>query len=118
MINSLDTKYPDKEKFKVLIAQYFSNCQIAIPKLPLTLPGLAEHLKCMTSDIINYPKSGPLSNAIGFASLKCENFLINGLITGEINKSVGDVLLKLYFSSSKKEVDDQPSIGDILNDLE
>jgi hypothetical protein len=113
----LDERYPDKEEFKQKVAEYFSNCDIADPKVPYTIPGLSESLKCLPEDIIFYPRENQLSQILRFASLKCENYLITNLINGTISKSVGEVLLKLYFPQ-KKEDKKEESIGDILTSLE
>ena len=129
MENNLDSKYPDKEKFKKLVTEYFEVYCLYEKRddylsekrkqpLPYTIPGLAEHLVCFTEELLTYPKDGPLSKIIAFASQKCEVFLINGLVTGNISKSVGDVLLKLYFNTKKEDEEKPQSISDALNSLD
>ena len=116
MSTFLDETYSDKEKFKQIVTQYFLQCDINHD--PLTLPSLAEHCKCFVGDFLNYPKDGPLFRIVGHACLKCENYLIKGMLDQSIPKSVADILLKLYFPNKKKdEKQEGPSIADLLDTL-
>ena len=110
----LDEKYPDKIIFKETVANYFSENKL------ITIPGLAESLNVLVSHLAEYPPEGPLFGILQFASLKCENYLINAMIKGEIPPVVGATMFKLYFSA-RKNIDpndkDDKVAKDVVKDI-
>lgn len=110
----------EKDQLISLIKEYFLEAETN-PKVHTTLPGLAEHL-CMTVDqLINFSEDDPNYPIIQRAKLKCENYLVNQSMSGRVDKSIANLMLKTYFGyTDKKElnVKGKINISSVLDEIE
>ena len=91
---------------------------------PITIPGLAQHLVWTVDEFMNYPADGKFARIIDFAKVQCENYLLDAVIQGKINKNIGEMLLKTYFGykdkNEKKKLAQEyrRSISRVLDEIE
>lgn len=91
---------------------------------PTTVPGLAQHLVWPVDKLVNYPQDGQFADIIEFAMVNLESWLNDAIITKQIDKAVGMMMLKSYFNytdkDGKKAKDNKSSrsISRVLDEIE
>lgn len=121
-----------KEVLKGQFAAYFDARDRHTPSpLPYTLTGLALWTQIPLQELITYPEDGPLYTVVRHAKAKCENDLIDRMLSGQIDTSVGNMFLKNHFGyvdlakaisaeekKKQKELSRGPTISAILDAIE
>ena len=115
----MSIKRINADEIKDQIAEFFL---LADSKnLPKTLPAIAEHLKWTTNEIIAYPtEGGELSETMNHAKLRCENWLMEQMINGRIDKSMAALIFRMHFGydDSKKKKQPRRTIASIMDHLD
>lgn len=123
-----------RQEFKDKVKEYFSmvesqNKQRKVEggvRVPITPPGLAQHLNWSTDKLVTYSEEdGLFHDVIQVALQQCETYIVNAIFSKELDKSIGTMMLKTYFgySDSKSKTDAKlakakRSISKVLDELD
>lgn len=109
-------KFDDINVFNTKIKEYFKLCDEN--KEPYTMTGLTKHLDIDYQTLLNYKEKDDYFESIKKAKSYCEEYLVNNMIKGDINPSVGIFLLKSNYNYVENPKENEVKIKQIEKNIE